>query len=54
MATISIPFQIKAKDGVIYSDAIVLDEDHTLTDQEIEAIKQDRYNNWLIARNFTD
>ena len=31
-----------------YRDAIVLPDDHTMTDLEIEAIKQARYDNWLV------
>jgi hypothetical protein len=30
-----------------FSDAIHLSDDHTLTDDEIEAIKQQRLNNWI-------
>jgi hypothetical protein len=30
-----------------FSDAIVLPDDHTLTDDEIEAMKQQQLNNWL-------
>ena len=30
-----------------YRDAIVLPDDHTMTDLEIEAMKQARYDNWL-------
>jgi hypothetical protein len=29
-----------------YKDAIILPDDHTMTDAEINAIKQQRYNNW--------
>jgi len=32
-----------------FADAIVLPDDHTLTDAEIEAIKQERLNNWIAA-----
>ena len=31
----------------MFSDAIVLPDDHTLTDDEIEAMKQQQLNNWL-------
>ena len=30
-----------------FADAIVLPDDHTLTDAEIEAIKQQRLDNWI-------
>jgi hypothetical protein len=30
-----------------YADAIVLLDGQTMTDAEIEAMKQDRYNKWL-------
>jgi hypothetical protein len=30
-----------------YSDALHLDDDHTFTDQEIEAMKQQRFDNWV-------
>ena len=32
-----------------YRDAIHLEEGHTLTDEEIEVIKQTRFTNWLAA-----
>jgi len=30
-----------------FADAIVLPDDHTLTDVEIEAMKQQRLDNWI-------
>jgi len=34
-------------DGTLnYSDAIYLPEDHTFTESEIEAMKDERFNNW--------
>jgi hypothetical protein len=30
-----------------FSDALYLDEDHTFTDAQIEAMKQERLTNWL-------
>jgi hypothetical protein len=30
-----------------FADALVLPDDHTLTDAEIEAIKQQRLDNWI-------
>jgi hypothetical protein len=32
-----------------FSDAIVLPDDHTLTDAEIDAMKQQRLNDWIVA-----
>jgi hypothetical protein len=31
----------------VYRDALYLPADHTLTDAEIEAMKDERYNNWV-------
>jgi hypothetical protein len=31
----------------VFSDAISLPDDHTFTDDEIEAIKQERLSNWI-------
>lgn len=45
---ISIPFQMNTQYGM-YSDALVLPDDHTLTDVDIEAIKAQRVTNWIIA-----
>jgi hypothetical protein len=30
-----------------FSDALYLPEDHTLTDAEVESLKQERLTNWL-------
>lgn len=30
-----------------YSDALYLPEDHTFTDEQIEAMKKERFDNWL-------
>ena len=30
-----------------FSDALYLDEDHTFTEAEIEAMKQERLSNWI-------
>lgn len=43
---ISIAFQVETEYGV-YSDAIVLPTDHTFTDADIAAMKQQRVTNWL-------
>ena len=41
----SIEFTIQ-KDGLTYSDAIVFDDDVELSEDEIETIKQQRFDNW--------
>jgi hypothetical protein len=30
-----------------FRDALILEDNHTFTDAEIEAMKQERLNNWL-------
>lgn len=36
------------QDGVLtFRDAIHLPDDHSFTDEEIEAMKQKRFDNWL-------
>lgn len=48
MEMIKIDFIKSSEDGVYtYSDAIHLPANHTYTDDEIEAMKQERFNNWL-------
>ena len=42
---ISIDFEFESEYGV-YRDAIVLPDDHTHTDAEIDAMKQQRFENW--------
>jgi hypothetical protein len=32
---------------LVFRDAITLPDDHTLTDDEIEAMKQERFDNWV-------
>lgn len=34
-----------------FKDAIVLPDDHTMTETEIEAMKQQRYDNWYAIVN---
>lgn len=36
---------------MIYRDAIYLPPDHSYTDAEIEAMKQERYDNWIALVN---
>lgn len=47
---VSIDFEI-VRDGNVFRDAIVLPDDHGLTDKQIEAIKESRYALWLDAIN---
>jgi hypothetical protein len=42
---ISIDFEI-TRDNLTFKDAIVLEDNHGLSDTEIEAIKQQRFDNW--------
>ena len=41
-----IDFEFQSKYGV-YRDALHLPEGHTFTDAQIEAVKQERFDNWL-------
>jgi len=34
-----------------FSDALHLDDDHTFTEAEVEAMKQERLANWLVVVN---
>jgi hypothetical protein len=47
---IKIDFEV-SKDGLVFRDAIHLPDDHGMSDAEIEAMKQARYNKW---RDFID
>lgn len=47
-----IEFEI-TKDGNTYRDALHLADDHTFTKKEIEAMKQERFDNWLKFINTT-
>jgi hypothetical protein len=42
---ISIDFEI-TKDNLTFKDAIVLEDNHGLSDVEIEVMKQQRFDNW--------
>lgn len=47
---IKIDFEKTSEDGLmIYRDALYLPEDHTYTDEEIEAMKQNRFDRWYAA-----
>jgi hypothetical protein len=37
----------KSEGDLVYSDALYLELDHTFTETEIEAMKQERFDNWL-------
>lgn len=43
---IKIDFEFDSRFGV-FRDALHLPEDHGLTDQEIEDLKKQRYDNWI-------
>ena len=45
---VKIDFSFESEHGT-FADAIVLPDDHTFTDAEIEAIKQERLNSWIAA-----
>lgn len=44
---IKIDFEFETEKYGVYRDALILSEDHGLTDQEIEDMKTQRLNNWL-------
>lgn len=43
---IKVDFEFDTKYGV-YRDALYLDENHTFTDEQIQALKQQRVDNWI-------
>jgi hypothetical protein len=43
-----IDFEFESNYGV-YRDALYLDDNHSLTEQDIEAMKLERFNNWVYA-----
>ena len=45
---IKIEFEIN-RDGNTFRDAIVLEDNHNLTEQQIEEIKEKRFQDYLIA-----
>lgn len=45
---INIIFEFESEFGT-YRDAIYLPDDHPYTDEEIEAMKQARFDNWYAA-----
>ena len=44
MITINFTFE---SEYALFSDALTLEDDHTFTAQEIEDMKQQRFNTWL-------
>lgn len=46
--TIKIDFEFSTKHGK-FRDALHLPENHTLTEEQIEAMKQERLNNWIFV-----
>ena len=45
---IQIIFEFETEYGV-FRDALHLAEDHTFTDEQIAAMKQERVTNWIVA-----
>jgi hypothetical protein len=45
---VKINFEFDSEYGT-FRDAIVLPDDHTMTDAEIDALKQKRFDNWKEA-----
>lgn len=45
---IKIVFEFETPYGV-YRDALYLEDNHTFTDQEINAMKQERVDNWIFV-----
>jgi hypothetical protein len=43
-----IDFEFQTEYG-LFRDALHLADDHTFTDEEIQAMKQERVNNWILT-----
>lgn len=43
---VKIDFEFESKYGV-FRDALHLPEDHGMTDEQIDAMKQQRFDNWI-------
>lgn len=43
---VTIDFEM-SHEGMVYRDALVLPDDHGMSDEQIEAIKQQRFANWV-------
>lgn len=50
LGMIKIDFEFDSPHGV-FRDALHLPDDHTMTDAEIQAMKQQRFDNWLAIVN---
>jgi len=48
---IKIDFEFDAEPYGVFRDALHLPEDHGLTDAEIDALKQERFDNWWAIVN---
>ena len=44
---IKIDFEVQNEKYGVYRDALHLPNDHTFSEAEIEAMKQERYDNWV-------
>jgi hypothetical protein len=44
---IKIDFEVQNEKYGVYRDALHLPDDHTFSDSDIEAMKQERYDNWV-------
>jgi hypothetical protein len=44
----TVRFEFEKMHGdIVFRDAITLPSDHTLTESDIEAMKQERFDNWV-------
>lgn len=48
---IKIDFEFEAEPYGVFRDALYLSEDHNLSDEEIEALKKERFDNWMAIIN---
>jgi hypothetical protein len=48
---IKIDFEFDAEPYGVFRDALHLSEDHGLSDAEIDALKQERFDNWMAIIN---
>lgn len=47
-----IKIDFEKTDGInLYKDALWLDDEHTFTEEEIESMKQQRFDNWIAIIN---
>ena len=50
---VSIEFEFETQYGT-FRDALVLPDDHGLSDAELESMKQQRLDNWIAAVTYVD